>query len=69
MDLEIVMLSEDCYTEQSKSSRGREILQYLCNNPFMQNLQRNDTMNLFIKQKQTHRLIEGTYSNQPGRMG
>ena len=26
--------------------------------PFMQNLQRNDTMNLFTKQKQTHRLTE-----------
>ena len=26
-------------------------------------------MNLFTKQKQTHRLIEGAYSNQPGRMG
>ena len=67
MDLEIVILSEDCHTDQSKSSRGREILQY--DIPFMQNLQRNDTMNLFMKQKQTHRLMEGTYSNQPGRMG
>jgi len=35
----------------------------------MWNLKRNDQMNLFTKQKQTHRFKERTYGCQEGRVG
>ena len=48
MDLEIVILSD------VKSERERQIL-YIA---YMQNLKKMIQMNLFTKQKQTHRLKE-----------
>ena len=50
--------SRDCYMEWSKSDKEGEILYNILS---MWNLKRNDT-NELTKQKETHRLREGTYS-------
>ena len=55
----------DCHIEWSKSNRERQILH---NMAYMRNLIMIQ-MNLFTKQKQTHRLIEWTYGYQEGRVG
>ena len=55
----------DCHTEWSKSDRERQIsydITYMWN-------QKNDTVNLFTKEKQTHRLREWTYGYQGGWVG
>ena len=57
LDLEIIILSE---------VREREISYDI---PCMQNLKRNDTNNLLIKHKQTHRLRKQTYGYQISKMG
>ena len=53
----------DCHTEWSKSDRERQIsfITYTCNLKIM------IQMNLFTKQKQTHRLREWTYGYQGDR--
>ena len=51
MDLGIVRLSKVSQTEAETS----------CDTPYMQNLKRNDTNELFTKQKQTQRLREQTW--------
>ena len=57
MDLEIVILSE---------VRERQISYDIT---YMQNLKKMIQMNLFTKQKQTHRLRKQTYGYQRGKIG
>ena len=56
----------DSHTEWSKSDREIQISYDMA---YMWNLKNMIQMNLFIKQKQTHRLREWIYIYQGGRMG
>ena len=56
----------DCHTEWSKSDRERQVSYDIA---YMWNLKKMIQMNIFTKQKQTHRLREWTYGYQWGRMG
>ena len=56
----------DCHTEWSKSHRER---QTLCDIAFMGNLKKMIQMNLFTKQKQTHRHRKQTYDYQREKEG
>ena len=60
MDLEIIVLSE------VKSDRERQISY---DTTYMWNLKKMIQMNLFTKQKQTHRLREPIYGYQGARVG
>ena len=60
MDLEIIILSEVSQTEKDKY----HTISLIC-----RILKKMIQMNLFTKQKQTHRLREGTYGYQGGRVG
>ena len=60
MDLETVTLSE-----VSQTAKGRYLMTFLKCGIYKEMIQ----MNLFEKQKQTHRLGERTYGSQRGRMG
>ena len=54
----------DNHTKWSKSDRERQIYDIA----YIWNLKKFIQMNLFIKQKQTHRLREGNYGYQQGRV-
>ena len=58
VDLEIIILSEVSQTEKDKYHIT-----------YMRNLKKMIQMNLFTKQKQTHRLREWTYGYEGGRVG
>ena len=51
----------DCHTDWSELDREREILYDIA---YMQNLKKMIQVNLFAKQKQTHRLREQPYGYQ-----
>ena len=61
MDLEIVILSEVSQTEKEKY----RMISLICGIFFFLKMAQ---MNLFTKQKQTHRLRERTYGYQGGRV-
>ena len=56
----------DCHTEWSKSDRVRELSYEI---PYVQNLKEMIQMSLFIKPKQTHRIVEQSYGYQGRRTG
>ena len=56
----------DCHTKGSKSHRERQISYDIT---YMWNLKKMIQMNLFTKQKQTHRLQKQTYGYQSGKGG
>ena len=56
----------DYHTERSKSDRETQISY---DTTYMRNLKKRIQINLFTKQKQTHRLREGTYGYRGGRVG
>ena len=60
MELEIIILSEVSQTEKDKY----HMILLICGIK-----KKNDTMNLFTKQKETHRLRERTYHYQRGGEG
>ena len=56
----------DYHTKWSKSDRETQVSYDIT---YKQNLKKNDKMNLFTKQKQTHTLREGTNGYQGGWVG
>ena len=56
----------DYHTKWNKSDRETQISY---DTTYMRNLKKRIQINLFTKQKQTHRLREGTYGYRGGRVG